>query len=665
MDWINIYTTYNDELLTTLANPGLLRRAYKDLESNPVEWVDNTNESGRLAIDGQEILLTAKGIPAATCSCPAPGICKHILAASIWLRTNAVTIAHSTANALADLLALNPESLFKSAGIANVRKTQQLLAEFTRAPCVQESGTNLVIELSDLDIKVNFLAGGALDTMVSSAPEKQAKAIHLAAIISVWQLHQKSFSWPKGIADNSTLLPAQLTEDERHIIAQTEHILIELLSVGLAHISAASAQRLRAFGLSARAEGLPRLASQLRTLSGLINGLAERKHQIEVLDVLLQLAQVYAWCEACKKASGNNVEKLRGQLQRQFIEQEVQLELLPLGAWWWTSPSGARGLNLALLDVHSQNILLAVQARPNGMDPQFNEDQAWSRTPIWSGAGSAQTICTSALQLDKARITGDGHIALGGNTQAMARAPWSIDSEMLVNAGISDWRDLVIRLKEATSLHGYGLECVLLRPTRVTKPTLDEIAQRFFIEACDQHQQKIFLSLPAQNRYEKALTALEHSLQKNATPWGIFARVSYTSFGYHLEPVSLLIHEQEQLRIIVLAYAQNIAPEKSSLTDKLAQLFKSRKTNFANEIPRTIGQRIAIALTPVLESLALTGRLSLNPQQHQVIREQAQQAKAVGLDIIHQQLTTWSNKQQLESTDLLKISYLIRRLCFI
>ncbi|MCB7376957.1 SWIM zinc finger family protein, partial [Bariatricus massiliensis] len=69
---------------TTLANPGLLRRAYKDLESYSVEWASNTNDSGRLTIDGQEIVLTAKGIPAATCSCPAPGICKHILAVSIW-----------------------------------------------------------------------------------------------------------------------------------------------------------------------------------------------------------------------------------------------------------------------------------------------------------------------------------------------------------------------------------------------------------------------------------------------------------------------------------------------------------------------------------------------------------------------------------------------------
>jgi hypothetical protein len=663
MDWLSIYSTYSDELLITLSNPGLLRRAYKDLEQNSVSWISQDEKCACLAIDGHEVRLNAKGIPAASCSCPAPGICKHILTVSLWLRSNTASGNTSSKRpVIDDLLDQEPTAIFKSAGIANLRKARQLLSELSQSPIIQESDSGLTVELIEMELTVTFLTGGTLETAVSSAPEKQAKAIHLAALISVWQAHNKSFNWPTAVTGNEDQVESVLTPEEEQIIEQTRKILAELLGLGLAHISNASAQRLRSFSLSARAEGLPRLAGLLRTLSGLISALAEREQQVNPLDVLRQLAHIYAWCEACSNARDSELALLRGQVQRQFNERESSLSLLPLGAWWWHNPSGARGLSLALLDLHAQEILLAVQARPNGLDTQFNQGQAWSRTPLWPGSGSAASICESSLQLENARLTSDGRIALGGETRATIAESISVDHPLLASAGITNWQELSTRIANANGLQGYGLEAVLLRPRQIGKPQLDDIAQRFTIAAIDQYQQQIFLSLPASNDLGDPLAHLENLLQKNASPWGLLARINYSGFGYQLEPVSILLNNNGKLRVEVLAFADVKPMEKAGLTNKLRQLFKANHTTNADEIPRRFGERLATALTPILEALALSGRLTLNQQQRQTITLQTQHAQAVGLQIIQHQLDHLNEKKQITPEDLFKTCYLIKRL---
>lgn len=682
MNWMQIYSSYTDDILATLSNPGLVRRALKDLDS--IIWVDQLPDSGCLSVDGQQVNVNAKGIPSAKCTCPSPGICKHIIAASIWLRNNSANdnsdnnkSEKNPVDALADALSLDCIAIFKSAGIANVRKAWQLLQEMMQPPQINQLQSGLNIEF--MDFTVTYLAGGKLDAMVSAAPEKQAKAIHLAALVSLWQLHQKTIEWPKGIATELLNTEKVLTQEERELIDQTELIITELLELGLAHISTASAQRLLGFSLSVRAEGLPRLAALLRTLSGLINALAERKQEVDVVDMLQQLSRLYAWCEACRKASGEKLEKLRGQYQRDFNENEKNLELLPVGAWWWQNPSGARGLSLALVNIKNtaekksvtetagrlktagtSDIYLAVQARPNSLDSQFTSYQAWNHTSLWQGSVSVSTICSKSLQLENARLTSDGRIALAGETRAKLHEPLAVDDPRLDNLGIRNWQDLSALISAANGLHGDGLDCVLLCPVAVSKPQLDEITQTVFIEAIDGHQ-KIILSLSVVQN-QQSIKVLEFLLQKYPSPRGILARIISNNFGYGLEPVSLLVEEKGFLRNKVLMFEDYPLVKKSSILEKLLKKLDMRKPIAAEAIPKGINERLVSHIMPVMESLALTGRLSFTVQQKQTLSEQAKIAQAIGLNVIHQSLMDLIDKNNLKSTDIFKITYLLHRL---
>ena len=85
-----------------------------------VALVEHDIEGGWIAADGQRVRVDAHGPQKARCDCPAPGLCKHILGAALWLREQSAAPAEPAADAppvgavdpLADLLALDAAALF-------------------------------------------------------------------------------------------------------------------------------------------------------------------------------------------------------------------------------------------------------------------------------------------------------------------------------------------------------------------------------------------------------------------------------------------------------------------------------------------------------------------------------------------------------------------------
>src|SRR5690348_6776849 len=77
---------FDDDAFAALANRGLLRRAQKDLEKQRPEIVEEAEDAVTVGFGGHRIRFDARGPAFAQCSCPAAGVCQHILAAAIGLR---------------------------------------------------------------------------------------------------------------------------------------------------------------------------------------------------------------------------------------------------------------------------------------------------------------------------------------------------------------------------------------------------------------------------------------------------------------------------------------------------------------------------------------------------------------------------------------------------
>ena len=80
-----VLKSVDDEALASFANKGLLRRAQKDLESSPPAIV--AVDEGRVQLRVADATVdTVELLSKCACSCPATGICRHILSALIYLR---------------------------------------------------------------------------------------------------------------------------------------------------------------------------------------------------------------------------------------------------------------------------------------------------------------------------------------------------------------------------------------------------------------------------------------------------------------------------------------------------------------------------------------------------------------------------------------------------
>ncbi len=650
--WFDSYRAYDDDTLTALANAGLLRRAAKDVEAGKVQWVEQGDSAGVVEADGQRVQLDARGPQKAQCDCPAPGICKHILGAALWLRalepgtatakapvapdSSAEPIPATTADPLAEVRALQAPALFKQAGVAAVRRAVQAL------PCGIEwrvQGGTLVLDLPELGATCRYVAGAGYEGMVSEVPARERKAVHLIALAALREALGEPLPWPEGmapVAQADAAPTAALGERERAFLGQVESMLHELLTGGLSHVSEQASARLLALNMSARGEGLPRLAALLRNLGGMVDGLVRRDHRMQERDALALMSSIQALCDALRApAEGTEAAErttaLRGRLRRAF-DETTALELLPLGAHWWQTLGGARGLTLAFWDLAGQRLLQAVLARPDGSDTGFTRHNAWNIHAVWPGVGAAQSLCQAPLRLDQPRLADDDRLALAGTARAQALTPWQAGDARLATLGCGRWAALTEQLCAATGLAGDGAELVLLRPAATRTPILDEAHQQLLWPVQDADGLWLHLTVPVGDASMQRVDNLDRLAARGAPVHAVLVRVERTGTSTLLVPLSLLSSDAKgQVQAVSLDYASE--PVRATpLAQRILRLVQWRKEQAAPAAAQpTRAQRLLGPVLDVLETQAATGRMPLTGPQAERLGAALSGIASVGL----------------------------------
>lgn len=654
--WFESYRAYDDDTLTALANAGLLRRAAKDVEAGKVQWAEQGDSAGVVEADGQRVQLDARGPQKAQCDCPAPGICKHILGAALWLRAMEPGAATAgapaapqaeadgapppapgpTADPLAEVRALQAPALFKQAGVAAVRRAVQAL------PCGIEwrvQGGTLVLDLPELGATCRYVAGAGYEGMVSEVPARERKAVHLIALAALRQALGEPLEWPEGMAPAAAAEQPTAALGERAFLAQVESMLHELLTGGLSHVSEQASARLLALNMSARGEGLPRLAALLRNLGGMVDGLVRRDHRMQERDALALMSSIQALCDALRAPAegtegAERTTALRGRLRRAF-DETTALTLLPLGAHWWQTLGGARGLTLAFWDLAGQRLLQAVLARPDGSDTGFTRHSAWAIHAVWPGAGAAQSLCQAPLRLEQPRLANDDRLALAGTARAQALAPWQAGDARMATLGCGRWSELTAQLCAATGLAGDGAELVLLRPTATRAPILDEAHQQLLWPVQDADGLWLHLTVPVGDASMQRVDNLDRLAARGAAVHTVLVRVERTSATTLLVPLSLLSSDAKgQVHAVSLDYA-NEAVRPTPLAQRILRLVQWRKEQAAPAaaLP-TRAQRLLGPVLDVLETQAATGRMPLTAQQSERLQAALAGIGSVGLHTV-------------------------------
>lgn len=699
-DWLHIYRNTDDDTLAALGSTGLVRRAAKDVEAGKVAWETAPH---LLRADGQLVRIDAGGPARASCDCPAPGVCKHILAAVIWLRnaapepgasnmTNAAdgadsgplavappagTSADAGASAandptaasagdsaidalsrlLAEVTALEPAAVFKTAGLAATRKAAALHAAEYPVTLSATAGT-LLITLPSLDITCRYIGGAGFAGMVSEAPAASRAAVHVLALAAVWRQQGRAIAWPapsRSAAAAALDDDAGLSADEQLFIERLRTLVLAAFEDGWSHVSEIVPAQLRALAMSARVESFPRLAGMLRTLAGTASLLVERDAGADERQAIRLATRIYALTHALEPARGDLLRELRGRERRSFDGNQA-LELLPLGAHWWEQRGGARGLSIAFWNPAAQGVMQAVLARRDHADRHFNRELAWSTASLWQGAGAAATLAGGALTLEQARVSDDLRLGLSMETRASVQPPWRANDERWTSAGYDDWNILADALRASAGLRGETLDCVLLRPARCDTPRLDEARQTFDWTVRDSSGAALALQLPCDPVHHQRIGNLEDWVANGAPIRAVLARYERSLQGGRLEPLTLIIETAGVLRAVSLDYegAPASAARSAPLLQRLARLFGARPAAAtAADIPAESIETATHAgwigaMQQLLENQAMSGRLHVPGADRQRLVALRACLRASGVELLADALARYLDQPDTE-----------------
>lgn len=630
--WLKIYRNFDDDALAALASAGLVRRAAKDVEAGKVAWESPPDaKQGALRADGQLVRIGADGPARARCDCPAPDMCKHILAATIWLRDSAPVDGGGPADddIMEQLLGLEPAALLKSAGVVATRKAAALFGEAGAATITMQAGA-LTIALPELDFICRYISGGGFAGMVSEAAPASRTALHLVAIAAVRRQQGRDFSWPGEAVAESPAEDDALSDAERQFLARLRQLLLEMCDGGLAHVGDVMPAQLRSLAMSARVESFPRLAGMLRVLAGTAELLVKRDLAADERQAIRLAARIYALSHALERSEGETLRELRGRARRLFDDNEA-LELLPLGAHWWERRSGAHGLTMSFWDPASLSVMQAALARRDANDPNFHRHGAWAVNSLWPGAGTASRLADGALALENVRVSGDNRISLSNETRARVMSPWRADDERWSAAGYDDWNALADAIRMNAGLRGDPLDCLLLKPAMMDAPRLDEVRQIFRWTLRDQRGAPLLLNLSCEAKHYVRIENIEAWHTADIPIKAVLARLDRDLDGGSLEPVTLIVEMRGVLRAVSLDYEAPHHSAAPSLLRRIARMLGSKPAP-AYHTPRSAHQDWIGTLLVILENKGMTGRLHLIGEDRDRLMATQQFLLATGLD---------------------------------
>ncbi len=639
--WVGAYRAYDDATLEALAGAGPVRRAAKDVDAGRVAPVTSTPDEVTVDVGGAAVVLDAGGPASARCACPAVGTCKHVLAAVMWLRENGSTPVEDDARSavtdapdpLAEVLSLDPQALFRGAGVAAVREAAAADDPGLRW---EVAGGVLLLELTAIGVTCRWVAGAGFAGMVSDLPERRRRAVHLLAVAAVRAEHGVALPWPGAVVE-----PSGAAADAGPLLDAVAATLHHLVSTGLSHLTASSLERLLAQTISARTSGLPRLAAQLRTIAGTLELLERRDHRADVGDALAALARTHALVEALRATADGRGDPgvrraLEGRLRRDF-DEGTELHLLPLGLHWWTTRGGARGLTVSCWDLDEDRVVQAVLARPDGRDPSFTLPTVVAAGALWPGATSPARFLERSWTLERPRLSDDGRVAVGGSTRASPGPVWSVEDPRLTRLGTSGWDEVAEELRARAGLTGGSSDALLLRPAVTRSPVLDEIAQQLVWLVEDAAGRTLRLTVPVAPGTRHRIEQLVRVVAADAAPVAVLVTVDQVGSATALVPVAVLREAPGRaggrtLQVVALDVARE--PERRSpLAGRILRLLQARRADVEQrQVPAPTG--VARLLAPagaVLETQAATGRPDLTTTQREVLGRAARDLDSVGL----------------------------------
>lgn len=628
-------STCPDEILALASSPGLVRQAHRMVARETFVAAGDT-----VTIGGVTVERLAQGPAAARCPCPATGVCLHIVAALIWLRENGsgfagkdadvagkggVPVARpgrgtpttvSLSRAMDELLASDPLELCRAAGAAVTRRAA---ATPVRSCSVQPDGDRVLIRPVGRATAIVYLAGLGLAGMVSDAPAGTRSVDHLCAVRDLFAAEGRPWTWPSDTG------PATgLTREQHQTLALVRSAVATLLSSGLAHLPSDAADPLATVGLRARAAGLILLSRRIGETAAVIGAVAAHRDDVSERAAVIALAQDWALTEALERAGPEQLPKLLGTVRRTF-RAVGSLDLVPLGALWWQTPQGARGVTAVVWQREAGEITTVTAARAaGGSDPAFRRGR--STALLWGA--TVPDLCAGPFRLDAPRATTEEELSPTTTGGIQPLGPF--DEAELTRMAVRNWPETVT----AAGLFQHSLtgpasrRPYLLAPSATGDLVIDEITQELCWPLEDADGMLLITRIPVGPVTEERAAALARLVESRADVQFVLVHTRRSEGRTVYEPSSVFTRGRQGLRLTALDFAAPAAVDLSRLEALRARFRRSagRSADQFHEPAPDPATALCAAVLDVIEEMAATGSHVLTDRRRQLLTDRRRQA---------------------------------------
>lgn len=524
---------FDEAALILLANKGLVRRAARDVEAGLAVVQEGSADAVTVECDGDTVRLDRRGPSFASCTCPAPGVCRHRLAAVLAVQTQAMPdpAEKEGLGVASDIAALPLEALSKWAGKAAWRAACELAAAGAE---VAPDGGGFTVIFPDEGFPVRILPGQGLDGMVSKATAAARKTFHAAAWL-VARAHLGLGAPPdsEAPAGATTEVPGAMPG----FLDTVTETLEDVVRLGFNLAPESLEERLFLLSVSSRADSFSRLAAMLRTLSAHVRSRRRRDFTFDPDGCLELLADTFLLVSALRGVdeftSAERRDALFGRARRDYIATAA-LELTGCGAEIWTTPAGARGVTGYFYDASSDRWLTASLARGANQDPGFDPVHAYEKESLWSGK-TVHELCHAEVKLRKAQASDDGRLSAASGVMIASLGKRTVADTW--PCLFDHWDRLATRLNSRIS--DGRAEPVLLRPAAMARPAFDDLTQILTWPLRDSEGRWLAVSLE-HGRDRAALVEALQTVAESGWSGTIMALASIDGRDFRLRPVALI-----------------------------------------------------------------------------------------------------------------------------
>ena len=611
---------FDEVSLEALSSKGVIRRAKRDLSTSSHKVIETSVDQAKISTDGQTVTLTGQGPRKAMCTCPATGVCRHIVLSVLALKESSESFQEELSSGDSTAPVSDSVSILQSAKDQVLQLTETQLKKYAGADWLQalviadgyegievsEHGLNCTLSITDALVQVTLISGHSLKESVYKGPKTKQRLLTTVCVILLRKQSGITLEQPIDVVSSKS---ESLGFD---FINAAKQEVLRSVSAVLNGTPEIAVNRLYDLAISARVQSAPRLVSQLRTLAKLASLATTRHIRFQPSTYIRSSANTYSLLLALEKSPSDFA--LAGVLKRDFLNADP-LELWMLGATKWRTPNGARGLTAYGFSSQTKQWHSVVNARAAGNDLLFDPVSAYN-SQVWN-AGLLIDLIGGTVLLEQPRISTDNQISLtleSPGKDLKTRLTWAQLIES--NACYSNIVDLKEYLAEAL---GFGTKRTsapkpfLFAPTNYTTPYFNDIDQIYCWGILDDYDNVVELQFSGE---QSTLVNYLVSIQYKIKALLITAEYGTDDIRYNL--CSVLTDEKGTLNFF------NVFFDEMVRTKTMLDRIKSSISSYTSSEYSIDVDPISLLSESVIDACVKSFTVKLSDDEYRVLNRKAE-----------------------------------------